>query len=65
MFDPSNEQWRNASPARRREAYYMTLRVHYGLPDAYAWERTELCFVQYPGFFGEPLGPVRPANNVI
>lgn len=35
LFDPHKGQWWNAPPAQAFQAYYMTLRVHYGMQ---AWE---------------------------
>lgn len=59
MFDPRKDQWWNATD--KFQAYYMTLRVHYGMPalEAYAMAKTN--FAEQPGFFGDPIGTLRAA----
>lgn len=57
LFDPHKSQWWNAP--NKFEAYYMTLRVHYGM---YAWEAFKMAkenFAKYPDMMNDLIGTLR------
>lgn len=61
MFNPHKEHWWNAE--NKKEAYYMTLRVHYEMPAMEAWERVKQTQAKYPAFLADPIGTLRSAIN--
>lgn len=59
LFNPLKGQWWNAE--NKREAYYMTLRVHYRMPALEAWNMLKRNFDKYPEFMNEPMATLRAA----
>lgn len=59
LFNPRKGQWWNA--ANKREAYYMTLRVHYHMPALEAWQMMKRNFAQYPEMMADLTGTIRAA----
>ena len=59
MFDPHKNQWWNAD--NKREAYYMTLRVCYGMAARDALAMVRKNFGDYPVFFNSPIEALRDA----
>lgn len=61
LFNPHKGQWWNEPAESRTTAYYMTLRVHYGMCALEAWDYIKRSRSQYPGFVDDPIGSIKTA----
>lgn len=61
MWNVRKTPWWNAPADRIREAYYMTMRVHYEMSALKAWTETKRMFAKYPEFMNAPIATLRTA----
>lgn len=56
-------QWWNAPTEERFRAYYMNMRLNYGMTAVEAIAYARRTFQQYPDFMRDPMGTLRNAIN--
>jgi hypothetical protein len=65
LWNVHESPWWHAPTERRFEAYYMNLRVHYGMEAAAAFARAKNAFTNSPAFMADPAGTIRAAITYI
>jgi hypothetical protein len=60
-YDPHHTQWWSVPDEHRRRAYYLCLRVHYGMLADEALRHVREAWGKYPEFMSDPIGELKRA----